>query len=64
MSQLPLSAWWLLTLLIPFIISLLWYARSRPDPFKECPLARECSHVDGFLCDVPTCERRKERMSK
>ena len=26
-----------------------------PDPFVVCPLCRDCSHVDGFLCDPHKC---------
>lgn len=59
-----ISAWWLLTIPALIIGLLLWYARALPDPYKQCPLARECAHVDGFLCDVLRCEMRKERMGK
>lgn len=26
-----------------------------PDPFEVCPWARQCSHVDGFLCTPGKC---------
>jgi hypothetical protein len=26
-----------------------------PDPLKVCPLSKDCSHVDGYLCDPNTC---------
>lgn len=32
------------------------------DPLKHCEIYKEqgCSHVDGFLCNVDTCEERIE----
>jgi hypothetical protein len=34
----------------------------RSDPVKYCELYRDsgCSHVDGFLCHLETCEERLE----
>lgn len=29
-----------------------------PDPKHHCPIYRECAHVDGPLCHVPTCPER------
>lgn len=28
------------------------------DPKYHCPLYRDCAHVDGPLCHVPTCPER------
>lgn len=35
---------------------------SSDDPVKHCELHRAegCAHVDGFLCNLHTCEMRKE----
>ena len=30
-----------------------------PDPKYHCPIYRDCAHVDGPLCHVPTCPERK-----
>lgn len=32
------------------------------DPVKHCELYKEqgCSHVDGFLCDFPSCSMRAD----
>lgn len=39
-----------------------WKALLNPpkDPLKHCKLykAEGCAHVDGFLCDVDTCQER------
>lgn len=34
----------------------------RNNPMKNCAFYKEkgCSHVDGLLCDYPTCEINKE----
>ncbi len=35
--------------------------RNKPikDPLKHCQYAHNCSHVDGYLCDVNTCDMFK-----
>lgn len=42
------------------------------DPCKSCSLYKEigCTHVDGFMCDFPSCEmlveyeRLKEKLNE
>ena len=44
-----------------------WYWRWRnSDPIKNCPVYKNegCSHVDGLLCDFPTCDIYHDYMGK
>lgn len=44
-----------------------WLARVfrvSPDPVHNCPIYRDCAHVDGPLCSVPTCSDRLEAIAK
>lgn len=36
------------------------------DPVRNCQLYREkgCSHVDGFLCDYPSCSMLKDYLKE
>lgn len=36
------------------------------DPVRECKFYKDhgCSHVDGYLCDIETCNIRKEYEEK
>lgn len=38
---------------------------SSDDPVKHCELYRDegCAHIDGFLCNLDTCEMRREYKS-
>lgn len=38
-------------------------AFQKNDPVKNCEVHRDtgCAHVDGFLCDMKTCDIRKNR---
>lgn len=39
---------------------------SATDPVKHCPVYKNegCSHVDGYLCDYPSCSIVKEYMKE
>ena len=42
-----------------------WRERNASDPVKSCDLykAEGCAHVDGMLCDFPTCQMLKDWQS-
>ena len=40
--------------------------RVHPDPVKHCEVHKEigCTHVDGYLCDMETCDIRQKFLQK
>ena len=43
---------------------LIWYMKN--DPVKKCDLYKDkgCAHVDGMLCDFPTCSMYLEYIKR
>jgi len=37
---------------------------SCPDPLIVCPIWRDCSHVDGMLCNPKTCYERLKQIEE